>query len=44
MNLSNNGHYGGCTTATNQINVVGGQNSVTLTPTGSAGCYRLVPE
>jgi len=29
-------------TATNQANVVGGQKSVTITPTGGAGYYRLV--
>jgi hypothetical protein len=32
------------TTATNQISVVGGQKSVTLTPIGSAGYFRLVAE
>jgi hypothetical protein len=31
-------------TATNQVTVVGGQKSVTVTPTGSAGYYRLVLE
>jgi hypothetical protein len=29
-------------TVTNEVSVVGGQNSVTLTPTGNAGYYRLV--
>ncbi len=31
-------------TATNQVSVGGGQKSVTITPTGSAGYYRLVVE
>ncbi len=31
-------------TATNQVSIVGGQKSVTLTPTGNAGYYRLVLE
>ncbi len=32
------------TTVTNQVSTVGGQKSVTLTPTGSAGYFRLVLE
>jgi len=31
-------------TVTNQVNVTVGQRSVTLTPTGNAGYYRLVLE
>ena len=27
---------------TNPVTVIGGQNSVTLTPTGSAAYYRLI--
>jgi hypothetical protein len=30
------------TTATNEVATGGGQKSVTLTPTGSAGYYRLI--
>jgi hypothetical protein len=32
------------TTVTNQVTIAGGQKSVTITPTGSSGYYRLVLE